>query len=210
MRYIDNNEGVALVTSLLMTMISLTIIMSVLYMITQNITRTGAMRRYNTAIEASYGGTDLIMKEIVPFVVKNSGSGTFLTQFQAAFPTSLVSLSATQASCLQSKVTLNTDAWVAACGTAAQRQSLDAKTVPDMTMQLQASGGQPFTVYTKIVDTVNGNSDMSGLQLEGAGVAESQNVISPQHLPFVYRLEIQAERSTNATEQANMSVLYAY
>ena len=69
--FIQQEKGVALVTSLIMTLISLTIVMSVMYMITQSIVQTGTIKRYKTALEASYGGTDLIMKEFVPKIMDN-------------------------------------------------------------------------------------------------------------------------------------------
>jgi hypothetical protein len=65
-------------------------------------------------------------------------------------------------------------------------------------------------VYTKIVDTVPGNSDLSGLQLEGAGVAETSPLVKPLQIPYIYRIEIQGERKNNPTAQANLEVLYAY
>lgn len=79
-----------------------------------------------------------------------------------------------------------------------------------MSFTLQASSGNPFIVYSKIVDTVSGNSDTGGLQLEGGGVAESSSLLTPQHFPFIYRMEIQGERQNNSTTQANIEVLYAY
>lgn len=203
-RFIQQQDGMALVTSLVMTMISLTIVMAVMYMITQNFERTGSFKRYKTALEASYGGTDIIMKEIVPEVLKNYASGTLISDMETAYGAISLNVSVT-AACLQDKLTKGTASWATSCS-----QTPSPKAVPDMTFQLQATGGQPYTIYTKIIDTINGNTDVSGLQLEGAGVAESLAVITPQHIPYVYRLEVQAERSANATEQANMSVLYAY
>jgi len=221
MHCLANNKGIALVTSLMLTLISLTICMAVLYMITQNISSTGAMKRYKTAQEASYGGTDIFMKELVPNILENFANNfseyhDSFTEYKTALETTLfnaVSLQvrpndpddATRRACMTDKLTKATSGWNSACNS-----SLNPKTGPDMTMTLSATGGQPFTIYAKIVDTVFGNSDMSGLQLEGAGVAESLTVIAPQHIPFVYRLEIQSERSVNAREQANMSLLYAY
>jgi len=203
-RFMQQQDGVALVTSLVMTMISLTIVMAVMYMITQSIERTGALKRYKTALEASYGGTDIIMKEIVPEVLKNYASGTLISDMETAYGAISLDVSVT-AACLQDKLTKGTASWATSCS-----QTPSPKAAPDMSFQLQATGGQPYTIYTKIIDTINGNTDVSGLQLEGAGVAESLAVITPQHIPYVYRLEVQAERSANATEQANMSVLYAY
>jgi Flp pilus assembly pilin Flp len=203
-RFMQQEEGVALITSLLMTLISLAIVMSVMYMISQNITRTGAFKRYKTALEASYGGTDIVMKEFVPQVLKNIGAPkSFL---ETTYGTSMnLSVLATD-TCLNDKLTKETSQWSAGCNS-----TTSAKSGADFSFRLpSATGGQPYAIYSKIIDTIYGNTDVSGLQLEGAGVAESLSVITPQHIPYVYRLEIQAEKVSNATEQANMSVLYAY
>jgi len=199
-----NESGVALVTSLLLTLISLTIVMAVMYMITQSVQQTGLVKRYKTALEASYGGTDIVMKEVIPEIMKSFESASLVSDIETTF--SAVSLLVlTTDTCLQNKLSLGTKAWDASCS-----QTSNPKSDPDIRFQMPALNGQPYTVYAKIVDTLGGNTDTSGLQLEGGGVAESLSFITPQHLPYVYRLEIQAERSANATEQANMSVLYAY
>lgn len=202
--FIRKQDGIALITALMMTFISLTIILAVMYMISQNITQTGAFKRYKTALDASYGGTDIVVKELVPQVLKNYASGTLITDIQTSYSALNLTVLATQ-SCLQDKLTKQTSEWNAACNA-----TTSAKSGADFRLQLQATGGQPYAVYSKIVDTIFGNTDVSGLQLEGAGVAESLAVITPQHIPYVYRLEIQSERASNALEQANISVLYAY
>lgn len=201
--FIQQESGVALVTSLIMTLISLTIVMSVMYMITQSIVQTGTIKRYKTALEASYGGTDLIMKEFVPKIMDNiTNAKTYLEDTYTALSLSVD----TTNTCLNDKFTKESIQWDASCNSLTS-----AKTNPDFTFRLpSATGGQPYVIYSKIIDTSVGNSDVSGLQLEGGGVSEALLVVKPQHVPYVYRLEIQAEKVANATEQANMSVLYAY
>lgn len=206
-KFLQQKEGVALVTSLIMTLISLAMVMSVMYMITSNIQRTGAFKRYKTALEASYGGTDMVMKEFVPQVLQALRDGnspkTFLeTTFGGSVNLSVLATD----SCLYDKLSKGTAQWASSCS-----NTLSAKSAADFTFSIpSATGGQPYAIYSKIVDTKFGNTDVSGLELEGAGVAESLSVITPQHIPYVYRLEIQAEKVVNATEQANVSVLYAY
>jgi len=56
---------------------------------------------------------------------------------------------------------------------------------------------------------IAGNSDVSSFVLEGGGTTEPGAVTVP-HYPYVYRLEVQGEREQNATEKANLSVMYAY
>ena len=92
-------------------------------------------------------------------------------------------------------------------------KSLDPKAKPDMTFILRASEQTPnFKVYTKLVDTTPGNSDLSGFELldSGAGVVGSSSGVSPKHIPALYRVEVQGERETNPQEKAQLSVLYAY
>ena len=202
---VRNNKGFALVTSLMLTLISLTVVLALLYMITQSVKMAGQTKKYHTALEASYGGSEIMLKDVLPVVLQNLGSGytgsTLTTAVQNAFPGLNVQLPTSQ--CLQTKL-FQSPPWVGCSNTPSPKQS------PDMTMDLQATTGSPFTVYTKIVDTVPGNSDISGLQLEGSGVAESSSLLRPQQIPYIYRIEIQGERKDNPTAQANLEVLYAY
>lgn len=208
-----NNKGIALVTSLMLTLISLTIVMALLYMITQGVQMSGQSKKYHTALEASYGGSEIIVKDILPIILQNYSSTSSLTAMtttvQNAFPGLNLQLPSVQQSqslqCLRSKLTQATANWPAGCSNTSQ-----PKNSPDLSILLQATTGSPFSVYTKIVDTVPGNSDTSGLQLEGSGVAEASTLLRPQQIPYIYRIEVQGERQNNPTAQANIEVLYAY
>jgi len=200
---LKNNKGIALITSLMLTLISLVIILSVMTLINNSIKRTGAQKRYKTAVEAAYGGTDIVVKEMMPFILQNMDSANLGATLQGQYAAGWLTVTSDQ--CLIDKLTKTTNSWNAACN-----QSLNPKQTPDLVFPLTSLNGKPFSVYAKIVDTSSGNTDTSGLQLEGAGVAESTSVLTPQQKPYVYRLEIQGERSINASEQSNLSVLYAY
>ncbi len=204
MNFMRDNKGIALVTSLMLTLISLIIVVSLLYVVTQGVQQSGQMKRYRTALDASYGGSEIMVKDIFPVVMQNYSSSSLVTDVQTSFGAVNLQVLTTQ-DCLQSKLTQPTSQWPTDCS-----NTPDAKKSPDMSFTLQASTGNPFVVYSKIVDTVNGNTDTSGLQLEGSGVAESASLITPQHFPFVYRLEVQGERQNNPTAQANIEILYAY
>lgn len=65
MWYLRNEKGVALVTSIMFTALALVICASLLYIITTGIQATGALKRYKTALEATYGGTEIMLKDIV-------------------------------------------------------------------------------------------------------------------------------------------------
>jgi hypothetical protein len=210
LKVMKNEDGIALVTSLMLTLITLAIIMSVMYLITSSIQHTGANKRYKSAMEAAYGGTELVVKDLFPMIMRDFASATLATDI-ANYSTDSgvnISMSTTQA-CLQAKLTLPTSQWAASC-TDAAATTINPKSSPDLKITMPATNGTNFTVYSKIVDTVAGNTETSGLQLEGSGVAESSSVITPQHFPYIYRLEVQGERSSNAVEKSNISVLYAY
>lgn len=202
MNSIRNQQGIALVTALMFTLISLAIIMGLLYFMTQSVQVSGSHKRYKTALEASYGGADVVLKEVIPQMFQGYSSSQLTTAFSG------IGMQVdTSSACMKLKLTTPTSQWPASCS-----QTLNPKTSPDINFKLQAQGlsSEPFSVYSKIVDTVTGNTDTSGLQLEGSGVAESGSIITPQHFPYYYRVEVQAEKSTNAKEQANLDIQYAY
>lgn len=204
MKILANQKGIALITSLMLTLISLTIIMGLYYLLEQSTKISGAQKRYKTALEASYGGAEVVLKDVIPLVFQGYSTNKIHDQFTAE---GLDMQFASGTACLKEKLNQPTSEWSSSCSS-----TVKAKSMSDMSFNLQATGAStvPYTVFTKIIDTLKGNSDTSGLQLEGSGVAESSPVITPQHFPFVYRVEVQAERQVNALEQANLSVLYAY
>ncbi|HQB39162.1 MAG TPA: hypothetical protein PL053_07780 [Deltaproteobacteria bacterium] len=203
MKFLKNENGVALVTALMLTLISLGIVMSLMLMVTRSTVVSGMNKRYKTSVEAAYGGTEILTKDIMPMIFRNYSASNLATMVQTDF--SVISPQLGDQTCLQAKLTKATANWPSNCS-----KQPNPKQSPDVSFQLTAVAGNPFMVYSKIVDTSLGNSDQSGLQLEGAGVAESSTVITPQHFPYIYRLEIQGERQNISSGQANIEVLYAY
>lgn len=207
MKLLKSENGIALVTSLMLTLISLTIVMALMYMMTYSTKASGQLKRYKTALEAGYGGTEIVVKDIFPMIMKNYSSSslvTDLTSSSVGFGDIGLQVNTSQ-KCLQDKITKSTSIWSGSCDA-----SPFASKNPDMSFTLQASTGNPFTVYSKIVDTTVGNSDVSGLQLEGSGVAEGSTVLTPQHFPYIYRIEIQGGRQGSNNGVSNLEVLYAY
>jgi len=202
---IKNNQGIALVTSLMLTLITLTMVMALLYIVTQGIKASAQNKSYRTAVGASYGGSSIVVKDIMPIMMQNYSSSTFKNDVQGAFTgVNLQMLS--DPKCMQSKLIKSTADWPSGCS-----NSSDPKKSPDMQVTLKSqSGNNPFIVTSKIVDTVPGNSDTSGFQLEGSGVAENTSTVKPMSIPYIYRMEVQGEQQTNSTSRANLEVLYAY
>jgi hypothetical protein len=229
MKCINNERGIALVMALIFSLIVLATVSALLYLVTQGTTMSGYQKRYQTSLEASRGAADMVSKEVLTKVIGQALSASLLntakTDLQTAY--SQVSLNfpaTTTTACLQNKLLLSpwyltTNNWTS-CG--AGNVSVDPKQSPDIMFQLAGPSpllpDQNFNVFAKIVDTVGcttatdcPNSDISGLDIQGQGVVDSgSGMVSPKQVPYMYRIEIQAERVTNPDERSNLSVLYAY
>lgn len=203
MKILKNERGIALVTALLLTLIALAITMALLYMVTWQTRLSAAHKRYKTAIEASHGGAEIFAKQIIPPIFANITGVKLTNQFPG------ISLVPASGQCLQAKLNNTSSGWSASCGT--DSAPFDPTANPDVRLTLQGVNNSNFNVFAKIVDTVPGNSDLSGYELDnGGGVASSDSSVPPKHFPAVYRIEVQGQKAVNPQEKAQLSVLYAY
>lgn len=227
MRLLKNNKGIALVTSLMFTVLALVISMTLLYMVMIGTRTSGALKRYKTVLEATYGGTELITRDLLNSALSIVPDAS-LTEFSTSFQSALGTLSdATFNPCLQTRTNLQTKFWTGTCANA----TADPTKSPDITFSLSAVTGSKYKVYAKIIDTrewvftsisttgsgpvllnkrVAGNSDRSGTSNLQKGGTGSQLYTAATHYPYTYRIEVQGEREQNSNEKANLSVLYAY
>jgi len=220
-----NNKGMALVTALMLTMITLGIIMSMLYMITQATKISGATKKYHNVTEAAFGGGELLANDVIGMAWKNySSAGGVGSQLNALYGSVGLSMQ-TSDPCFKQKLSSASANW-AACTPAQKSVDLPSiKGTPDLSFVLKGTAtGTNYKVYAKIVDTTAGNTDTASSSLLNASDAATGLVgaagsaynrtgggtIAIQHIPFVYRLEIQGEKEINPSEKSNVSVLYAY
>lgn len=215
---LKNDKGIALVTALMFTMLSLGIAMTLLYMVTQGVKVTAANKNYKTSLEASYGATELVTKDILPSIFKTYTSAGSLTTVAGKF--TAVSLAMPDTNCFSMKTKKSTAFWdTAVCGAAST--SVAPSVLPDMTFNLKATNDPTgYRVYAKIVDTRCGgppdmpcsNADSSGIDyLDSAGgVTGGGVIVSPQPRPAYYKIEVQGERAANPREKSKLSLLYAY
>lgn len=207
MDVLKNEKGVALITALLVAVVGLAMVAALMIMVQSGIWSSGSQKRYHTALEASYGALDIVTKDIIPRAVGNI-AGTSLSSLGNY--SGLINAQTTDACFTTKLTTLNIGtSWSAACTI---NNLLTATANPDIVFRFQFPALQPnIDVFAKIVDTVPGNSSTSGVQLEGDGVVSSgSGVVTPQHLPYMYRIEIQGQNAANPRENAQLSVLYAY
>ncbi|UFS69642.1 pilus assembly protein PilX [Geomonas sp. RF6] len=210
MRVVRNEDGIALVVSLMFTLISLAMILLLLELVMSASKMTAAQARYKNALEASYGGTEFLTRTVIPRVIDDftSGSTSLLSDFGG---TDKLGLTLPSGAALQQKLTTPTASWTG--GTAAK--SLNPKELPDVVFNLKGQTGAPdFKVYSKIVDTVPGVGllDTSGVDYldPGIGVAGAGASTQSPRTPNIYSIEVQGEKAVNPKEKANLSVLYAY
>lgn len=204
LKSLRNERGIALVTALLLTLISLTIILAVLYYISRSTELSAMHKRYKNALEASHGGVDVVTTQVIPQVFTGQSIATLQTNLSS------IGLFVPYTSCMKDKVTKATFNWRASCST-----SLDPKSSADLSFVLQGLTLQDnYIIYAKIVDTAPGNTNLSGsgglLDVGSSVTGGGDGAITPVHLPSRYRIEIQGEKQNNNKEKAQLTVLYAY
>jgi hypothetical protein len=211
-RMLENKRGAALITALMLTTVSLVICLALLYIITQSTKSTASQKRYSNSLAASYGGAEMvkdIMPRLMSYSTARSGIATIsgFTNVNLAFPSNTADLD-----CFTRKMKFSTSQWGSACTD--ENKSSNAGLKPDFTFKLNGlTSGNGFRVSAKIVNTIKGNSDISGVDYLEAGLGVSQaggGVIAPQHFPSLFTVELRGEREVNAKERAEVSVLYAY
>ncbi len=223
MRILYENKGVALVTSLMFTLISLALVLLLLYIVTQNISLSASHRRYKTALEASYGGVEVFTKEIIPQIFKDYSSAGAFSITRSGMTSSMGDISlrvASSDSCMMQKLFSPSSKWTNCTDDQKSSALASIASSPDMTFKLQGiSRASEYTVFTKIVDTLPGNTDTSTIKgnetlLSGSGAAYNPDVtnggINVKHIPARYRIEVQGEKTLRPLEKASISVLYAY
>ena len=212
MKHLADKKGVALVVVLAIVVVCTAMVAVVLHFIQRGTETSVLEQKYATAKDASLGALDVFAKEIIPMaigmaqVTPANSITSALTNFTSI--TSATITAGVANTCFSDKLLKSTADWT---NCATSNSSSDPKTSPDVTFTLQGANEQPFRVYAKIVDTVSGNSNTSSILLEGTGVAEGSGaVVSIQHFPYMYSMEVQGERQLNPAEKANYEVLYAY
>lgn len=189
--FIKNEKGIALVTALILAMISMAIATATIYMVLQSTGISGIEKRYTTALGAAKGGAEVATK-----VVTYGGTD----------PTGLATIN--NQNCLDQKLQLRktdengNNQWT---NCSAQERSLDVTESPDMTLSLGN-----YNISIKIVDTIEGNTKL-GSDLEVKGVVSSLlgYFKNPSVMPRTYRTEIRSVNNSNSQDSAELTVLYA-
>jgi hypothetical protein len=191
-----NEKGMALVMILILSAIALVIMTGLIFMITTGAQVSGLQKKYTTALEAGKGGADVTFQLLAARGDPNiPGLDNFLI---TASPT-----------CMTDKLNRSTKDWTPSCDKLLTIVP-GTDTTYDMYFDLGASPYPTYRVYSKIVDTVEGNSG-GDEGLTGKGVVSSgSGEVTVVSRPYLYTIEVDAENPNNTAERAKLSILYQY
>jgi len=213
MRYLRNEDGIAMVTALTFTLLCLAMIMTLMYYVLTGTKMFAAQKKYRNSLEGTYGGAEFVTKTAIPQLFTNFSAGTValnkineVSDMELKFGVTGTST----ASALQEKLRLPTTSWSSGVS-----KTVDPKTVPDFIFTLKGTGGNGYRIYSKIVDTVPaiGVVDESVVSDDldmGAGVVGINPVNPAFRSPAIYSVEVQGEAVVNPREKAGVLILYAY
>lgn len=188
-----SEKGIALVMVLVLSVIALAIMSGLLYMVISGTQISGIQKRYETALESGVGGADVTYR-----VIGARGDPGI----------SNINFSITASSTCQSdKLNKSTANWDAACDTTL---TIDPNTTTTYDMRFDLGINPTYRVYSKIVDTVEGNSGAETGLLKSGVVSSNTGEVTVMSVPYLYTIEIDAESSANSSERAKLSILYQY
>lgn len=214
----NNVKGVALVTVLIIIVISAGLVAAVMYYALTGSETSSLQRKYQSSKEASLGAIDILTKEIIPRAVQANTENPVegISHVVGAFKSvpGIVNAITPNASneCFHDKITKVRTSWTH-CVSETDDVRINPVQNPDVTFKLLSVSGsaRPYEVRLKIIDTSTGNSNMSGVILEGLGVVESgSGMITAKHTPYLYTIATEGKLENSTTERANIEVLYAY
>ncbi len=138
-----NEKGIALVMILILSAIALAIMAGLIFMITTGTQVSGLQKRYTTAFEAGKGGVDITFQLLA---ARGDPNILGINFHQTASST-----------CMTDKLNKSTKDWTSSCDKLLTIIPGTDSTY-DMYFDLGSSPYPTYRVYSKIVDTVEGNS----------------------------------------------------
>ncbi|MEN6615666.1 MAG: antitoxin [Syntrophorhabdus sp.] len=205
-----NYRGVALVTSLMVISIAAGIFAAVMYFALTGTEISNLQRKYQSSKEASLGAIDVFTKDILPRTMSGTNLSTAISGMAVPGVMPLIQANVGQDPCFKEKLSKPTAQWSAGlCN-----NNPDPLVNSDIVFNLKSASAatRPYVVNVKIIDTVKGNSDKSGMVLEIAGgvVDDRTGMVEVRHYPWLYTIVTDARPQNSTTERANIEVLYAY
>lgn len=207
---LKSDKGVVLLVVLILSAVALAVMTALLYMVTTGTQISGMEKRYKTAKEAAFGGFNMLSHSF-----NFQGEAADISKYEAELNTTMnATLDNTDAACsaslygtnytrLAAKIMTPTSNWVS-CNS-------DLTVGPSSyDMKFEIGTSPKYTVYAKIVSTIEGNTGGNpGLLTKGV-VASGGGEVPVAPMPYLYAVEINAENASNPAERAKLTVLYQY
>jgi len=188
MKYLRNEKGFALVFVLVLAAISLAMTLAMLIMVSSGSYVSGQQKRFRTAVEAGRGGMEAMFQMI-------SSRGNVTTPYTNQVLPNAVALGTKLAGPISGWGGLDPSTTIAPAVNTSFDMRIDIGT---------------YRVYTKIVDTVDGNSGADEGLIKTAGVNAGSGEVTVVSVPYLYTIEVLSQTTTNAPERSKLSVLYQY
>ncbi|MGZ8440798.1 MAG: hypothetical protein ACXWXD_08465 [Candidatus Deferrimicrobiaceae bacterium] len=171
---------------LILAAISLVMTLAMLLMVSRGSYVSGQQKRFRTAVEAGRGGMEAMFQ-----MISNRGNPDN-TLYSMPNPAAA-----------QTKLAGPIATW----GGLDSASTIDPAVNTSYDMQI---GLGAYTVYTKIVDTVDGNSGADEGLIKTAVVNAGSGEVTVVSVPYLYTIEVLSQSTTNPTERSKLSILYQY
>jgi hypothetical protein len=199
MKTLRNNKGFALPFVLVLAAIALTITVAMFVMLGRGSFVSGQQKRYRTAVEASRGGMDAMMQ-----LIASGGNPAPYTSLGIDLP---------NPTGLGTKLTgpvlpavLPTGPWL---GWGGLDNAITIDPGNPATYDMRVDLGT-YRVYTKIVDTIQGNSEVGSQLLKSGVVTTGSGEVAAVSVPYLYTIEVLSQSQVNPSERSKISALYLY
>jgi hypothetical protein len=191
MKTLRNEKGFALAFVLILAVIALGMTLAMLVMVGRGSFLSGQQKRFRTAVEASRGGAEAMMQLI-------SGGGSLGTPYTNRFPAVLPD------NVITTKLEKKTGDWGVGLDNSITIDPGNASTY-DLRIDLGS-----YRVYSKIVDTVEGNSSAGEVLLKSGVVSSGAGEVTVVNVPYLYTIEVLSQSASNPSDRSKLSVLYQY
>ncbi len=205
MKSFKDQDGVALLMTLMIAAVTLAVMASLLHMMVMGARISGLNKRFTTALEAGKGGQAVVREYIGTRGLPDS---VFMNAINWS-----TSISTT---CLGDKLNFATQDWDDTCDASTVIDAADGATY-DFKFEL-GEGIVKYTIYTKIVNTIEGNTgpleNSASFVTQGvvtAGGGGGSGTYDVVQVPYLYTIELDSRRGTVVDgEKAKLSILYQY
>ncbi|MCK4910369.1 MAG: hypothetical protein KAR83_01950, partial [Thermodesulfovibrionales bacterium] len=179
---LKNEEGVALLMTLMVAAVVLAVMGSLMHMMVMGARISGLNKRFTTALEAGKGGQAIVLEFIG---TQNQLSGDLKNSINWR-------RSGISSDCLDDKLSEWTKDWPSGCDALVTIDPGDDQTY-DFAFDLD-----DYTVYSKIVNTIQGNTGAGsqGKAWGGDAVTGGGSAIEAVSVSSVYTIQLDARRST--------------